>query len=703
MINAFDRPPSSILLEEHAAASAALHDPKVQSICDDGLAMILDSSENCSSDEVVQMWQTAFIQRGISLENLRKSYTKSSTKASMRLSASISGALVACGAKHLPPKVTPLIRSLMTSLKNEESHQRRVETCRYISVLVSILSNDATYEKARNKLIENVCLTACNRHTDSSGPSKKGAAHVIELLVASMSSDQKLEEFPSIYDRLSPLLDEHFSGTSEQKLSDAIFILEVISRSISKHCHCFKRYLEYFTRSAVDVACTTDSELLKTQACTSIKNFCRIDFCATMDMAVPSLLPTLSNLHDDQGREGGCKLLLSLLHDFEVLVAPYVSTLLPVAMRLMTDSLEECARLGASAFAILVRIAPLAASYTDKGCKNASNDVIRHLILGKPLPPCILPEIVSSELRKSDTVLRPYQIEGISWLKFLTDVHLNGTLCDDMGLGKTLQALTAVAISHHGNPESLVVCPSSVVGHWVSEIKRFFPSNKIFTPFDFTGSAKGRRVAWHDSIHKSDIVVTSYSVLRTDIKVLEDILWDYCILDEGHLLKNPKTATAKASRRLKATHKLILTGTPIQNNVHEIWATFDYLMPNFLGTERSFLNEFAKPIIKSQSSDASAADINHGMETLKILHQQVLPFVLRREKSQVIRELPPKIITDIPCLLSNQQCAMYRQTLNKSGMKEALDMIDSSLKDGEQSSDASPPKLGSDVLTSLLQ
>ena len=126
-------------------------------------------------------------------------------------------------------------------------------------------------------------------------------------------------------------------------------------------------------------------------------------------------------------------------------------------------------------------------------------------------------------------------------------------------------------------------------------------------------------------------------------------------------------------------------------------------MPNFLGTESSFLKEFAKPIVKSQASDASAADINHGMESLKILHQQVLPFVLRREKSQVIKELPPKIITDVPCLLSKQQYTMYQQTLKKSGMKEALDMVDSSLtENGDQSSEG-PPQIGSGVLTSLLQ
>jgi len=142
-------------------------------------------------------------------------------------------------------------------------------------------------------------------------------------------------------------------------------------------------------------------------------------------------------------------------------------------------------------------------------------------------------------------------------------------------------------------------------------------------------------------------------------------------------------------------------GTPIQNNVHEIWATFDFLMPHFLGSSSDFLREFAKPIAKSQLSDASATDISQGMESLKILHQQVLPFVLRREKSQVIKELPPKIITDLSCGLSKQQSNLYQQVLMSSGIKEALDMVDNSFTG--KADVVVPPKFEGGVLSSLLQ
>ena len=123
----------------------------------------------------------------------------------------------------------------------------------------------------------------------------------------------------------------------------------------------------------------------------------------------------------------------------------------------------------------------------------------------------------------------------------------------------------AIAISHadvqsKNTKKSLVVCPASVVGHWVNEINRFFPGGALLLPVAYIGASKVRRASWKDCLARCNVVVTSYSVLRTDVDLLENILFDYCILDEGHLLKNPKTATAKASRRLRAHHRLILTG-----------------------------------------------------------------------------------------------------------------------------------------------
>ncbi len=547
MLNTFDSTPMCTRLVENPVFSRVLDDPIMQSICDHGLSLSLNSAHRLSSKAVVQIWTKAFEQRGINLLDLHKAINTSLTKPLMRLAVTISGAIIACGCQHLPPKVTPLIRALMTSLKNEESDFRRGETCRYISKLVSMLSMNPLHSKARDKLLDNVCNLAC-----SSDSNQKGAEHVIELLVGT----ERVEDLSPLWQRLMSLMDDNYPNSSEEEITNSTHMLNVVSRSMSKGCSSFTWVLESFVTSAVDIACTSGFEALHDQACRSVLHLCQIDFNATMDQVKPTLLLNISDMQNDQRRLGASKLLLSILHDFEVLAAPYVMELLPTAMRSMTDSVEECSRLAAFSFAILVRIAPLAAGHVDECGNDQTSSVVRHLILGKPLPPCDVPDIVLAHLKKSGTTLRPYQMEGIAWLSFLADVHLNGALCDDMGLGKTLTSLIAVAISHHGesgeskdcassnslsSKKSLVVCPASVVGHWMSEIKRFFPSNQVFNPFDFTGSAKARRVAWKERLHQSNIVVTSYSVLRTDADKLDGVFWEWCILDEGHLVKNPKT------------------------------------------------------------------------------------------------------------------------------------------------------------------
>jgi len=160
------------------------------------------------------------------------------------------------------------------------------------------------------------------------------------------------------------------------------------------------------------------------------------------------------------------------------------------------------------------------------------------------------------------------------------------------------------------------------------------------------------------------------------------------------------SATAKASKRLRARHKLILTGTPVQNRVNELWATFDFLMPNFLGSSSFFSQEFARPITKSQHPGASAATINEGLEKLKVLHQQVLPFILRREKEQVLKELPPKSITIIKVPLSQLQSRIYYAFCQRHEARESLRALEHAVEEADGNGYLLPS--GSDVFKSLL-
>ena len=160
-------------------------------------------------------------------------------------------------------------------------------------------------------------------------------------------------------------------------------------------------------------------------------------------------------------------------------------------------------------------------------------------------------------------------------------------------------------------------------------------------------------------------------------------------------------ATAISARRLQSEHKLILTGTPVQNRVHELWAAFDFLMPNFLGSQSWFSKNFARPISNGQLQGSSAESISEGMEKLKLLHQQVLPFILRREKDQVMKELPPKCITDIPCSMTSEQQDLYESFCQGADARKAVaaiqDSIDDASGDGSKES-----KLGGEALKSLL-
>jgi len=179
-----------------------------------------------------------------------------------------------------------------------------------------------------------------------------------------------------------------------------------------------------------------------------------------------------------------------------------------------------------------------------------------------------------------------------------------------MGLGKTLQSICILASKHFERQQrfketkapdavhlpSLIVCPPTLTGHWYYEVLKYTDNLK---PVMYTGNAR-ERTKLLSKLKGYDVVITSYEVVRNDINNLEGIQWLYCILDEGHVIKNAKTKLTKAVKSIQAQHRLILSGTPIQNNVLELWSLFDFLMPGFLGTESSFNERFGKPILSNR-------------------------------------------------------------------------------------------------------
>lgn len=247
----------------------------------------------------------------------------------------------------------------------------------------------------------------------------------------------------------------------------------------------------------------------------------------------------------------------------------------------------------------------------------------------------------SGDLQK---ILRPYQVAGFQWLNYLTEIKWGGILADDMGLGKTVQALSFMQHfrKEHGKMKALVVCPTTLIYNWENEIRKFTPD---LTYRIHHGATRTRT---KEELLDHDITITTYGTLRSDIKLLMSVEFDYVILDESQAIKNPGSKVAKAACLLSAKHRLCMSGTPLQNNTFDIFAQMNFLNPGMLGTMEFFRQEFAIPIDKFGEQDRKE-------HLKKILY----PFILRRTKEQVARDLPEKQEMILFCEMEEEQRNIY--------------------------------------------
>ncbi len=253
--------------------------------------------------------------------------------------------------------------------------------------------------------------------------------------------------------------------------------------------------------------------------------------------------------------------------------------------------------------------------------------------------------------------LRPYQIDGFSWLVFLRRWGLGACLADDMGLGKTPQTIALFLYEREqGITEkpALVVCPTSVLVNWKREIERFAPDLK---PMIHHGPNRLRDDAFVEAAQQHDVVITSYALLHRDLETLCRVQWSDVVLDEAQNIKNPHTKTAQAARRLPAEFRLALTGTPIENRLSELWSIFAFLNPGFLGSLRQFRSTFAIPIERYGSE-----------EHVRRLRRLVGPFILRRVKTDrnIIRDLPEKLEIKVYVALTQEQVTLYQAVVDSA-------------------------------------
>ncbi|WP_367605888.1 SNF2-related protein [Legionella sp. W05-934-2] len=239
--------------------------------------------------------------------------------------------------------------------------------------------------------------------------------------------------------------------------------------------------------------------------------------------------------------------------------------------------------------------------------------------------------------------LREYQVKGVAWLQSLRICHFSGILADDMGLGKTVQTLAHLQIEKEHNrltKPSLIVAPTSLVMNWFQEAKRFTPDLKVLV---YHGA---ERVP--DEMDHYDMVVTTYGLIQRNKEQFLPTKFYYLILDEAQFIKNARAKTTLVVQQIQATHRICLTGTPLENHLGELWSLFHFLMPGFLGTARQFRQAFKFPIEKEQSQDRQI-----------ILSNRVSPFLLRRTKKEVVKELPEKTVITRMVELSGPQRDLY--------------------------------------------
>lgn len=259
-----------------------------------------------------------------------------------------------------------------------------------------------------------------------------------------------------------------------------------------------------------------------------------------------------------------------------------------------------------------------------------------------------------------DDVLRPYQRQGVAWLHFLRTNRFGGILADEMGLGKTLQTLAFLNSCHTNRKLTgpvLVVCPTSLVFNWLAEAAKFTPGMKVL---GLHGTGRHERFA---DVAKADLVITSYGLIRRDAERYRELEFDTVVLDEAQHIKNRQTQNSQAVKAIRARHRLVLTGTPMENSVLDLWSIFDFLMPGYLGTADDFRERYEQPITRDKDEAVQAR-----------LARRLRPFILRRLKTEVAKDLPAKLEQISFCELTDDQAEIYKQVLAVS-RKEVMDAV----------------------------
>lgn len=688
----------------------------------DRLLKSLSPTNRVGSSEALQVARTE-------AQSALAEASKAKTLRDVRIKAVSAAAIVALNS--VPKKMNHTMKGLMDSVKQEKNLELQKRSAAAVSTFVDILATTGRpipIEKCVANLVKYYCMDTAETPMFSSYANvkdgiislnkeedvqdhqaedilamriqRRGAKDALEQLCVRFGA-HLLEKVPILKALIQDPIQKAFTSQSledlmasdsglGQEIVDGMSTLRALASKFDPALHKFM--LDLLPLIARALKC--ERAVLRYAAAKCFASICRTMTVEGMTVLVDSVIPAISNVIDVHCRQGAIECIYHLIHTMEEGILPYVIFLIVPVLGRMSDADNDVRLLATTSFATLIKLVPLEAGIPDPP------GLPKEMIEGRDRERQFMAQMLDPKKVENfdipvaiQATLRHYQQEGVNWLAFLNRYNLHGILCDDMGLGKTLQTLCIVASDHHmraerfektQNPEtrrlpSLIVCPPSVSGHWEQEIRQYAP---FLSAVPYVGPSS-ERAKIRSKLTSADIVITSYNVCLTDNDVLAPLNWNYCVLDEGHQIKNPKTKTTQAVKKMKSNHRLILTGTPIQNNVVELWSLFDFLMPGFLGVEKVFQERFAKPIQASRNAKANTKEQAAGAAAIEALHKQVLPFLLRRMKEQVLDDLPPKIIQNYYCDLSEVQRDLFEAFTKKQSQKLAESAADKS-KEGKQ-------------------
>jgi len=565
--------------------------------------------------------------------------------------------------KEKPAGLNQIIKPLLSLLKHEEIEDSWAQIfAKGLFNICICYEEDASHPN--HKIVSNF-LSHCTEkgvkifaHDRLENPEHPKA----EAVAAEINSTHCLKYFEMIYARYAEKSFEKYHNLKE--IFNSPKLVRLFVPIFCKTCPgevlnaCITRLTDW-----VEVAGKNQDYYRDFKSC-FIALFLDADLKAKRDAERRQILNQLLNyLHQEISKNSVVALetLLQLLNEHDKVMLPYSKLYIKRALKLINADLDyDHKRL---VYDLFTRILTL--SYVQDS--EVQPEVLSEELLGKWMRGNeFLLEFRSNKLYNVDipdvksVKLRPYQMEGIAWINFLFKYHLSGALCDDMGLGKTIQSLITVLIYAVKDKaaKSLIVCPNSLTKHWEVEAKKHYqgyPMNVAVLDKNFTGNWK----AFKDI----NLFIISDSTLVKNVALFEKESFLVGVLDEAHLIKNEKSKLSKNIKMLQIRHKLALTGTPIQNNLMELWSIFDFLMPNYLGTREEFKKSFTRLFhLNLINIDITKMDLNDEQtKDLKVLHQKVLPFIMRRLKNQVLKDLPEKIIQDYYCELTDVQKKVYRQ------------------------------------------